>query len=131
MSDDYGDFGDFDPEDAIDHEPADPEQVGRRLHLLIEYLEHEAGIEMPDYDHLSVMQKIRLLHTGDEIVQWLATHADDHEQLAIDVHNFRRAHDNDDEMLPEWDDLTVDQKAVAIGLMAAIVTWLQRQGALS
>lgn len=28
------DFGDFDADDAFDKEPADPEQVARRLHVL-------------------------------------------------------------------------------------------------
>jgi len=35
-------FGDFDPDDAADTEPADPEQVARKLHRLRE----DQGLEV-------------------------------------------------------------------------------------
>jgi hypothetical protein len=121
------DFGDFDPDDAVDHEPADPEQVGRRLHGLIAYLRNEVGVELPEYDELEIAEKFRLLNTGNRIINWLAAHADNPEQLARDVHEYRRTQDPD---LPEWDDTPEDARDVAIALMAAIVEWLQGQGAI-
>lgn len=68
------DFGDFDPDDALDHEPADPVQV------------------------------------------------------AIRLHRYRRLHENTS--LPDWDDLSPEQRDVAVEIVVRLLAWLMRQGAL-
>lgn len=65
------DFGDFDEDDAIDTEPADPEQVARKLHRY---------------------------------------------QGEFDV-------------LPDWDELTPDERERRIEIIARLLAWLRRQGA--
>ncbi len=66
-------FGDFDADDAVDTEPADPEQTAIKLHAL----RRERGLE-----------------TG------------------------------------RWDDLEDWQRAVRVELVAVLLAWLRRQGAL-
>ena len=47
------DFGDFDPDDALDHEPADPEQVAIRLARF----RAEEGLEPVDWSGLNDGQR--------------------------------------------------------------------------
>ena len=64
MSDD---FGDLDPDDVIDHEPADPEQVARRLHEL----RFERNRESVRWDDLSFGERLVLVAIVAEILAWL------------------------------------------------------------
>jgi hypothetical protein len=66
-------FGDFDPDDALDHEPPDPVQV------------------------------------------------------AIKLHRYTREFDPD---IPDWDDLSDEEKAIGIAVMLRLISWLRRQGAV-
>lgn len=65
------DFGDWDEDDSLDNEPADPEQV------------------------------------------------------AIRLHRFRQEY----ESLPQWDQLSQDQREKAILIIVRLLAWLRRQGA--
>ena len=61
------DFGDFDPDDAVDTEPADPEQVARKWHRY--YQDDEPGV--PAWDDLSDAEKLRLIARFDRVLAWL------------------------------------------------------------
>lgn len=60
-------FGDFDPDDAFDTEPADPEQVARKLHGYRQ--EDEPGL--PDWDDLSNIDKAILVNRLSRLLAWL------------------------------------------------------------
>jgi hypothetical protein len=72
-------FGDFDPADAFDTEPADPEQVAIKL------------------------QKLRV-------------------QLDSNHPRWRRP--------KPWDELDEDERAIAIGIVVELITWMRRQGSM-
>lgn len=61
------DFGDFDADDALDHEPADPEQVARRLHRL----RLERGRESVPWDELTPAERLLLLGIVEDVLAWL------------------------------------------------------------
>lgn len=60
-------FGDFDPDDALDHEPADPEQVARKLHAL----RQEEGREQVDWEQLTDAERILLALIVARLLSWL------------------------------------------------------------
>lgn len=60
-------FGDFDPDDALDHEPADPEQVARKLHAL----RQEEGREQQDWEQLTDAERILLALIVARLLSWL------------------------------------------------------------
>jgi hypothetical protein len=61
------DFGDFDEDDAFDTEPADPEQVARRLHLL----RLREGFEDVAWDDLSDDERGRIVQLIVVLLAWL------------------------------------------------------------
>ena len=61
------DFGDFDEDDALDHEPADPEQVARKLHRIRE----REGFEIVDWDHLEPGERLALVAIIARLLAWL------------------------------------------------------------
>jgi hypothetical protein len=60
-------FGDFDTDDALDTEPADPEQVARRLQLL--WLRE--GFEIVDWDALDDVERGRRITLAAVLLDWL------------------------------------------------------------
>jgi hypothetical protein len=60
------DFGDFDDDDAFGTEPADPEQVARKLHAL----RRERAIEGADFDELTLAQQTLLIAILAELIEW-------------------------------------------------------------
>lgn len=60
-------FGDFDPDDALDHEPADPEQVARKLHALRQRDDFEAA----DWEALSEGERLALVAIMAALLSWL------------------------------------------------------------
>ena len=129
MSDDT--FGDWDAEDALDHEPADVEQVTFRLHRLRNEIDLLAGAhDLPTFDELPPESQEMALGIGDVIVRWIAEHEpDDPEAVARYLHDARRYVASS--RLPTWDALSPDDRRVGIDLMALLIGWLQRQGALT
>lgn len=61
------DFGDFDPDDALDHEPADPEQVARRLHQL----RRREGFEAIEWANLQPSERGALIQIVVVLLAWL------------------------------------------------------------
>jgi hypothetical protein len=61
------DFGDFDPDDAFGTEPADPEQVARKLHEF----RLEQGLEGADWDGLTLAQQTLLIVIIDRLLDLL------------------------------------------------------------
>jgi len=51
----------------------------------------------------------------------------DPEQVAMKFHRLRRAISSD---LADWDDLSDDDRKVAIALIVLLIVWLRRQGAM-
>lgn len=64
MSDD---FGDFDEDDAFDNEPADPEQVARKIH---EFRLRE-GFEITDWNTLTAADRAALIAIAVALLAWL------------------------------------------------------------
>lgn len=124
-------FGDWDVEDAADHEPADPEQVSLRLHRLRTEIDLLAGEnDLPTWDELSPEAQEMALGIGDVIVRFLTEHdPDDPELVARHLHDARRYVASS--RLPTWDALSPDDKRVGIDLMSLLIAWLIRQGALT
>ena len=60
-------FGDFDPDDALDREPADPEQVARFLHGR----RRREGLERIDWDDLDELTRLVLIAVIGEMLAWL------------------------------------------------------------
>jgi len=60
-------FGDFDPDDALDREPADPEQVARFLHGL----RRREGLETIDFDDVDELTRLVLIAVIGEVLAWM------------------------------------------------------------
>ncbi|MET0415645.1 MAG: hypothetical protein ABW022_06455 [Actinoplanes sp.] len=60
-------FGDFDPDDAYDREPADPEQVARKLHAL----RHSEALEGASWEELTPAQQTLLVLIVARLLAWL------------------------------------------------------------
>lgn len=60
-------FADFEVDDAFDTEPADPEQVARKLHRL----RREQGRELVDWDTLPPSERAVLVHIITRLLDWL------------------------------------------------------------
>jgi hypothetical protein len=123
------DFGDFDVDDAADHEPPAPEQVAYRLHDLRVEVDALAGAEEPGWDDLTNPERSLALAIGVALVDWLVTHVPDPVDAARALHNVRRYIATS--RLPPWDDLDADDQAIGVALMSLIIDWLRRQGALT
>ena len=61
------DFGDFDEDDALDTEPADPEQVARKLHRL----RMARGFELGEWDRLGEPERSELVAIVAALLAWL------------------------------------------------------------
>ncbi len=61
------DFGDFDDDDAFAHEPADAEQVARKLHQL----RQREGLEGHSWDDLDLAQQTLLILIAAAVLRWL------------------------------------------------------------
>jgi len=60
-------FGDFEELDAFDTEPADPEQVARRLHRY----RREDGREPADWEDLAEYERVALVLIMMRLLDWL------------------------------------------------------------
>lgn len=60
-------FGDYDEDDALDHEPADPVQVAIKLHRL----RRDNGLEGPSWDDLTEVQRAVLIAIIGHLLAWL------------------------------------------------------------
>lgn len=122
-------FGDFEPDDAIDHEPPAPEQVAYRLHELRREIDIIAGRDPGAWDELTADEQTLALSIGETIVRWLMSHPHPTAApLAESLHNVRRYLSHN--VLPAWADLEPDHRQLAIDIMQLILDWLRRQGAI-
>ena len=119
-------FGDFDVEDAYDTEPADPEQVARKLHSYRVLIEQLAGNEIAPYDELARRDLDDINFVGEAIVEFVGDHEPNDEGLAQAIHEAGRERRIGDD---EWDDLPDDHKRFAVAIARLIGAWLIRQGA--
>ena len=108
-------FGDFDVEDALDTEPADPMQVARKLHGYRVLLERLVGRELDDYNDLPRREVDDLLAVGERIVEYAADNDPDDEGLARFI-------------VVDWDELPADHKRLAVAIVGLIIGWMIRQG---
>lgn len=124
------DFGDFDPDDAYDKEPPDVEQVTYKLHALRRALDDLVGtFDLPVWDDLDPEAQAMAIEIGRAIVRYIIEREpEDAEQLARTLHEARRYVATSP--LPPWEALPADDRQVGIDLMAIILAWLDRQGAL-
>jgi hypothetical protein len=123
-------FGDFEADDAVDHEPPAPEQVAYRLHDLRREIDLATGRDPGSWDDLTEEEQNLALSIGETVVQWLLSHPNPTpEGLAESLHNVRRYLSHN--VLPAWDDLDDDHRTLAVDLMRIILEWLRRQGAIT
>jgi len=124
------DFGDYEVDDAFDHEPPAPEQVTYRLHELRSEIDALAGAaDLPTWDELTAPEQELALALGDTIVGYIiSAEPDEPEALARTLHNARRYIASS--RLPTWEALDADDRQIGIDLMGLIIGWLRRQGAL-
>lgn len=59
-------FGDLEPDDVFGTEPADPEQVARKLHQL----RRERALEDVDWDELTPASKLVLIAVLVDLIEW-------------------------------------------------------------
>jgi hypothetical protein len=123
-------FGDFDVDDALDVEPPAPEQVTYRLHRLRIEIDALTGAhDLPTFDELSPSEQQLALALGETIVAYIVSaEPDEPEALARTLHNARRYVASS--RLAAWEDLPADDRQIGIELMALLIGWLRRQGAL-
>jgi hypothetical protein len=62
------DFADFEDDDAFDTEPADPEQVARKLHRLRRDEGLDDGL---DWDQLNPIKQVLLILIVTRLLDWL------------------------------------------------------------
>jgi hypothetical protein len=60
-------FGDFDDDDAVGIEPADPEQTARKLHVL----RMARGFEIGEWDRIGEPERGDLIAIVAELLAWL------------------------------------------------------------
>jgi len=118
-------FGDFDVEDALDTEPADPVQVARKLHGYRVLLERLAGRTLAPFDNIGDGERADLVFVGERIVHWVHEHQPG-DGLAEAIHEAGRSRRGGTD---QWDDLPDDHKRLAIAIATLISAWLIRQGA--
>jgi hypothetical protein len=61
------DFGDYEPDDAYDPAPADPEQVARKIHTL----RREVEDDLPAWEDLDPVDQERKLLIAYVLLEWL------------------------------------------------------------
>jgi hypothetical protein len=123
-------FGDVDADDVFAAEaPPAPEQVAYRLHALRRELDVLTGRDPGRWEDLTAAEQSLALSIGVVIVEWLATHdPDDPTAAARSLHEVRRYLTHG--VLAPWDDLTADERALAVDVMTLVFAWLRRQGAI-
>ena len=118
------DFGDFDPDDAVDHEPADPEQIARKLHELQVFFDRLAGGTLPAFDDLDSDRQAEEIATAATLIGLIEHDRDDgHDAEAL--HNARR---QIEPQLPPWDQLAPDEQQIGRDLVRFIIDLEERQG---
>lgn len=123
------DFGDWDDDDALDHEPPDHEQVTYKLHDLRVALDEFAGANGVKWDDLTPGEQSLALALGQAVVDYVVTaNPDLPEDAAKSLHNVRRYLSGN--TLPAWDDMPQDDRDVGTAIMVILLAWLQRQGAI-
>jgi hypothetical protein len=120
-------IGDYEPDDAYDREPPDPEQVAYKLHRLREAVDLLAGGSLVSWDDLGTTERSTAFQQANGLVEWLRTHNPEPVGLAEAVHEARRQPGT---TVPAWGALSGDEQALAIGLMSIVIDWLSRQGAI-
>jgi hypothetical protein len=123
-------FGDFDDDDAFGVEPADPEQVAIKLHQLRREIDVITGRDPGQWEELTDDERELAQAISTVVIQWIASHPNpDAEGLARELHNVRVYLSHG--LIEPWDDLDPLQRELAVDLMAIILDWLRRQGAIT
>lgn len=119
-------FGDFETDDAIDNEPAAPEQVAYRIHRYVRYLDQLAGHDPGEFFDLTDDEQDDAMLVAEAVVDWVHTHASTFRpMLARFIHDARAELDD----LPDYDDLAGPERELAEALGRGLADWLIRQGA--
>lgn len=123
------DFGDYENDDAFDTAEPDPEQVAIKLHRLRLAVDQLAGAHnLYRWDDLSEPEQELAIAIGRSLTVWLVNHDPAPVEAARSLHNVRRFIATSP--LPEWDDLSDDERSIGIDLMTLIIRWLKRQGGI-
>lgn len=118
-------FGDIELADAWDTERAvDPLQLAMRLHHLRQVVDYLAGHRTDDWDDLSATDRqLALVVATDAVVFVYAREPDNPALLAEHIHETRMQG-----VGRGWDELTNDERQIAIDLVVLILEWLEREG---
>jgi hypothetical protein len=60
-------FGDFEPDDAYDTEPADPEQVAIKL----QKLRRDAGLDDVEWERISTSERATIIEVVAALLTWM------------------------------------------------------------
>jgi hypothetical protein len=119
------DFGDIELADQWDDEPSiDPLQLAMRLHHLRQVVDFLAGHRTLDWDRLDLDDQDDEIDSADVMVEIIAAREPDNPALLAERVHEIRIHDTD----RAWDELTSDERQIAIDLMILILEWLEREG---
>jgi hypothetical protein len=119
-------FGDLEPDDVWDDDPTiAPEQVAYKLHRLRRAVEQLAGRDPGRFDDLSRRDRYDALELGQAVTDYaVANGTADAARAARAIHDLFRPQTGG----PLWVDLSDDEQAIGVALVAIIFTWLRRQG---
>ena len=124
---DEAEFGDIERADTWDADPTiAPEQVAARLYKLRSVIDVLSGrSNPPPWHELPEDERLRLEFVGRVFAERLDQRsADDPDRLARYVHTARIAQEGG----PSWDELSPDERHIAVELTELIVEWLEKEG---
>jgi hypothetical protein len=121
-------FGDLEVDDLWDADPTiAPEQLARRLHGLIAAIDEFGGASTPAWDDLDDETQSLGEAIAVQLVAWILEREPDNPALtAKRIHDVRVFLSGG--VVRSWDDLTAEERQVAIDLVVLILAWLERQG---
>jgi hypothetical protein len=119
------DFGDIELADQWDDEPGiDPLQLAMRLHHLRQVVDFLAGHRTLDWDRLDLDDQDDEIDVAKDMIVLIRNREPDNPALLAEHVHDDRIHDTD----RTWDELTSDERQIAIDLMILILEWLEREG---
>jgi len=119
------DFGDAELADQWDDEPGiDPLQLAMRLHHLRQVVDFLAGWRTLDWDELDLDDQDDEQDAAADMIVLIRNREPDNPALLAEHVHDERSNDTD----RTWDELTNDERQIAIDLMTLILEWLEREG---
>jgi predicted GTPase len=118
------DFGDAELADQWDNEPGiDSLQLAMRLHHLRQVVDLLAGHHTVDWDRLTLNDQDEEESVAVDMILFIRNREPDNPALLAEhVHDARPDSDR------TWDELTNDERQIAIDFVVLLLEWLEREG---